>query len=281
MRAFLLALLFLLSSSIAPFREAVVFLSFDLEISPPAAVNGSLFSYEAVKVLPELQKILEENGIPATFFVTGDIVEKYPREILALYLSGFEIATHGGYYHAGFKNIPLEEQERRIKLNMDLIENLTGERPAGFRAPAHDFDNNTFAALRELGFSYDSSFVGNGSAPGLLELPVSVSSGQALNIDYLLRFHGLGAAEMNVSSALEGARRSGKPIVLYAHPWAFVNLLNSPVDYKTGPRVLSDFERFIAWLKGEDVVFLRGRDFVVSGDSCGSPGPPFLSNLIL
>lgn len=263
----LLLALVMLMPSIAPERIAVVFLSFDLEISPPEAVNGSLASYEAIEALPELQRVLD--GVPATFFVTGDIVDKYPEEVLDLYLSGFEIAAHGGYYHAGFRNIPLEEQERRIRLNMDLIGNLTGEMPLGFRAPAHDYDNNTFIAIEKLGFMYDSSIIGNGSAPGLLELPVSVSGGRALNIDYLLRFHGLAYTESLVKNALEDASRSGKPLVLYAHPWAFAQLQNYPKDYKTGPKVLSDFKDFIVWLDGENVVFVEGAGFVSGGFSCG------------
>jgi len=272
MRAFavflLLALVFSMPS-IAPERTAVVFLSFDVEISPPTAVNGSLVSYEAVTVLPGLQKILGEQGIPATFFVTGDLVEKYPKAFLNLHNSGFELAAHGGYLHAGFKGIPLGEQKKRILVNVELIRNLTGAPPIGFRAPAHDYDNNTFAALRELGFRYDSSIVGNGSAPGLIELPVTVSGGQALNIDYLLRFHGLFYTEGLVNNALEAAKKSGRPLVIYAHPWAFTGLQNFPVDYKAGPRVLSDFEKFLVWLKGENVVFAEGADFVSGGFSCG------------
>lgn len=264
MRAFaalLLVAVVLLAPAPAPGRVAVVFLSFDLELSPPEAVNGSLSSYEAIEVLPELQKVLERQDVPATFFVTGDIVDKHPRAVLDLYLSGFEIAAHGGYYHAGFKDIPLEEQKRRIRQNMDLIGNLTGEGPAGFRAPAHDYDNNTFTALRELGFLYDSSIVGNGSA-GLFELPVSVSGGQALNIDYLLRFRGLADAEAIVKSALDDARKTGRPVVMYAHPWAFAQLRNFPKDYRTGPEVLSGFEEFLLWLKSEKAVFVSGEDFV-------------------
>lgn len=272
MRTFALVLLLTLSSfafGLSQGRDAIVFLSFDLELSPPSAVNGSLVSYDAIGILPGLQQVLERQNVPATFFVVGDVVDKYPKSVLNLYLGGFEIAAHGGYYHAGFKNIPLEEQKRRIKLNMDLIENLTGERPAGFRAPAHDFDNNTFAALRELGFLYDSSIIGNGSSNGLHELPVSVSGGQALNIDYLLRFRGLEYTKGLVKNALVDARRTGKPVVIYAHPWAFAHLQNYPKDYKTGPKVLSDFEEFLIWLNGERVVFAEGADFVSGGFSCG------------
>ncbi len=267
MRAFALVLLVLLAPALSYERTAIVFLSFDLELSPPEAVNGSLASYEAIEVLPELQEVLY--GTPATFFVTGDIVDKHPKKVLDLYLSGFEIAAHGGYYHAGFRNLPLEEQERRIKLNMDLIGNLTGEMPFGFRAPAHDYDSNTFIVLKKLGFLYDSSIVGNGSAPGLLELPISVSKGHALNIDYLLRFRGLAYTESLVKNALEDARRGGRPLVIYAHPWAFAQLQNFPKDYKTGPGALSDFKDFLVWLKGENVVFVEGADFVSGGFSCG------------
>lgn len=268
----LVALLFV-GSSVGPERLAVVFLSFDLELSPPSAVNGSLLSYDAIGVLPRLQGFLEENDVPATFFVVGDVVEKYPLAVWSLHSAGFEIAAHGGYYHAGFRGIPLEEQERRIRRNVLLIGNLTGERPVGFRAPAHDYDNDTFAALRQLGFLYDSSIVGRGAAPGIVELPVTVAGDEALNIDYLLRFRGLEYTKLLVSAALEDARMSGRPLVIYAHPWAFARLLDYPKDYRTGPAVLSDFEKFLIWLKAEDVVFMRGVDFVSSPRFYCEPAP--------
>ena len=63
----------------------------------------------------------------------------------------------------------------------DTLEKVAGARPAGIRTPRWDFSDNTLAIIRELGFAYDSSLMGDddrtssladGQPTGIVEIPV-------------------------------------------------------------------------------------------------------------
>jgi polysaccharide deacetylase family protein (PEP-CTERM system associated) len=106
-----------------------------------------------------LLDLLSKNNTKATFFVLGEVAEKYPLVIKKIYDEGHEIASHS------FSHRPLYEMERfefesEIKKSIAVLEKITMERPVGFRAPTFSLDNSTRWALDVLinhGFKYDSS----------------------------------------------------------------------------------------------------------------------------
>lgn len=111
-----------------------------------------------VKILLNLFK---KNGVRGTFFVLGEIAETYPSLIHEIALCGHELGVHGYFHNQIFKLTPKQAKEDIYKAKA-LIEDLTGEKVYGFRAPAFSIMEQTkwvLEILSELEFKYDSSIV--------------------------------------------------------------------------------------------------------------------------
>jgi hypothetical protein len=122
-----------------------------------------------VKVLPMLVAILDEYSIKASFAVIGMMVEQYPAEHKLLVGAGHEIVNHT-YSHPNhleltpsrfFDRISLEEQEEEIRRCDEVIRNVLGVKPIGFRTPhfGNQYASSVYGILRKLGYLYSSSTV--------------------------------------------------------------------------------------------------------------------------
>lgn len=122
----------------------------------------ALSMYEIKSALPRVFRILERHGnIPASFFVPGLIAEQYPDTVKEIHQRGFEIGNHG-YSHIYPDRLGSKEAEREeyIRTNQ-LLEQITGKRPEGYRSPAWDFSDDTIDLLEEMGFQYSSNLMDN------------------------------------------------------------------------------------------------------------------------
>jgi polysaccharide deacetylase family protein (PEP-CTERM system associated) len=103
--------------------------------------------------------LLDELGAQATFFVLGITAERYPDLVRAIAAKGQEVACHG-YEH---RRVPMQSRDEfraDVERCADLVEQLAGKRPVGYRAPAFSITRETpwaYDVLAELGFRYDSS----------------------------------------------------------------------------------------------------------------------------
>jgi peptidoglycan/xylan/chitin deacetylase (PgdA/CDA1 family) len=125
--------------------------------------------------LPVLLDLLSKYDISATFFVTGQTAEKFPKIIKSIPTRGHEVACHG-YEHERFDRLDSHEQFRRIKMATRILNEVTGQRIFGFRAPNFRPNTSTFAALKQVGYIYDASNasyrIGPNPKPfGLVEIP--------------------------------------------------------------------------------------------------------------
>ena len=97
-----------------------------------------------------LLSLLDEAGAKATFFVTGEFCDKYPEDVRKMYQAGHEIANHSDAHpHVKGMNIldltaDTEECSRKIKM-------ITGEKPALYRAPYGEYDDNAVSTVEGLG----------------------------------------------------------------------------------------------------------------------------------
>ncbi len=85
---------------------------------------------------------LKDKNIPAVFFCIGNLMEKYPDEIVQAIHKGFVIANHS-YAHPSFSKISVEECKEEISKTDKIIEELYQraevKRPAKwFRFPYGD-----------------------------------------------------------------------------------------------------------------------------------------------
>ncbi|OGZ24150.1 MAG: hypothetical protein A3A08_00070 [Candidatus Nealsonbacteria bacterium RIFCSPLOWO2_01_FULL_41_9] len=102
---------------------------------------------------------LYKHKAKATFFITGKVVEKYPELIKRIHQEGHEISCHG-FSHRNLNTFSPSELDKEIEKLIELIENITGRKPKGFRAPSFSLNNQTRWVLPILSkheLKYDSS----------------------------------------------------------------------------------------------------------------------------
>ncbi|MBI5772908.1 MAG: DUF3473 domain-containing protein [Verrucomicrobia bacterium] len=101
-------------------------------------------------------EILRQNNTKATFFILAWCAEKAPQIVRRIHAEGHEIASHG-YGHDLVYNLTHEQFREDIRKSKSLIEDITGERVLGYRAPNFSITDWAIEILMELGFRYDSS----------------------------------------------------------------------------------------------------------------------------
>jgi len=109
--------------------------------------------------IPRMLEIFRRFKVKATFFVVGrDLLNERNRAILGQIVEeGHEIANHTMNHPFGFSKLSRERKEREICDVEGIIEELTGTRPRGFRAPGYDMDTEALCILESRDYVYDSS----------------------------------------------------------------------------------------------------------------------------
>jgi polysaccharide deacetylase family protein (PEP-CTERM system associated) len=106
-----------------------------------------------------LLELLAENRCRATFFVLGWVAEKHPQIVSRVAAAGHEIACHSHLHRKVFDLSP-EEFRADTRKAKTLIEQATGAKICGYRAPSFSINSRSAWALEilvEEGFEYDSS----------------------------------------------------------------------------------------------------------------------------
>ncbi len=143
----------------------VVLLSFDVE-----PVDGE-------QSVMDVLDVVYRHDVDATFFVTGEYAARYPH--IVKLMTGREVACHG-WSHRPFTKMTDAEKRSELRRCRQVLENITGRKVVGFRAPYNRIDAETLSVLEQEHFIYDASIIkGLGSIyPGLRqhrigEIPVS------------------------------------------------------------------------------------------------------------
>lgn len=132
--------------------------------------------------VPRLLRILDRQGIRATFFVPGYTAERWPDTVRSIRDAGHEIGHHG-YLHEGARSaIDEATEERRLLRGLEALDTVAGVRPIGYRAPNWELSFRLPALLARHGFVYDSGLMdadhpyhlttsAEPGAPTIVELP--------------------------------------------------------------------------------------------------------------
>ncbi len=99
--------------------------------------------------------LLERHDIKGTFFIPGYDAECYPELIREIAARGHEVGAHG-YLHERVLFEP-EEEERRLRRTHDILGDLLGAPPKGWRSPSGQKTYTTLGVLSSLGYLYDAS----------------------------------------------------------------------------------------------------------------------------
>ncbi len=190
--------------------QKVVAFTVDLEPDCPPFLKG----FRGVEQgMPALLELLARARVVATFFTTGEVATKYPAIVEQLVAEGHELACHG-MTHRAFTELDRATARFEIEESSRILREFAPV--TSFRAPYLKFPGEYVSMLEENGFELDSSHARYKSAyyrdttqTRLTRVPASVTS-SVLRLPRLVR----GAYLAALST----------PIVLFVHPWEFVDL---------------------------------------------------------
>jgi hypothetical protein len=126
-------------------------------------------------------RFLEPFSIKATLFMVGEDFQQ-PQNIpyvKAVMVEGHEIANHTLTHAQGFRLLSPQEKEAEIAGMEEICEQVTGQRPVGFRSPGWNISDDALPILRRRGYLYDSSVHPTSLTPLLKFLHWLTTSGRS------------------------------------------------------------------------------------------------------
>ena len=185
---------------------------------------------------------LDEHGLKGTFFVQGRVAETFPRLLQDLLAAGHEIQSHG-YSHRPLFSMDRKALTTELEYAKKTVEDACGVRVTAFRAPDFSIVRRNLWALEvlaETGFEIDSSIFPMSmgrygiagweigphrvALPGgreILEVPVAIATLAGMRVPVA----GGGYIRLLPGPVLDMALRSvlasGRPAILYCHPYEF------------------------------------------------------------
>ena len=183
--------------------------------------------------------LLAERNVRATFFVLGWVAERHPQVVRAIARQGHEIASHG-YAHKLITSQTPDQFRSDIRKAKDILEELSGSRVLGYRAPSFTITPKTLWALPilvEEGYAYDASIFpihhDRYGMPGANPLPhrLQTESGSIWEMPpSTLEMAGVrvpiaGGGYFRLfpypvlRRCLKTAEAQAGPLVMYLHPW--------------------------------------------------------------
>lgn len=226
-------------------------LSFDVEdyfqvSGMEAIVSRDDWDKYPSRIEQNIQKVLEILGhrdVKATFFILGWIAERHRQLIKQIAELGHEIACHG-YHHRLVYDMTTEELISDIKQTINLLEDITGQKIYGYRAPSFSLgidDIEKFEAMTEFGLKYDTSLFPikhfrYGKARSIPLGPFDIKKGDRLLmkefpmtvVNFLgKRIPAGGGGYLRlypnffIRRNFKKVNAEGRPIIIYLHPWEF------------------------------------------------------------
>jgi polysaccharide deacetylase family protein (PEP-CTERM system associated) len=223
----------------------------------PLTGNAGAASPQIEASTGALLDLLRQRGIKATFFVVGEIAQRYPHLIQAIAAEGHELGCHGMGHRPLWELTPGEFRSELEQFAAVMSSVVPAVDVIGFRAPTFSLDNRTRWALTilgSLGYHYDSSIfpvrtpvygvsggplhpyypsldnvaaeaatasrhqLGEDGQGTLLEFPLTVWSWAGLRVPICGGFYLRALPLKFVLFALRQVNRQ-RPFVLYVHPW--------------------------------------------------------------
>ena len=183
--------------------------------------------------------LFDAADVKATFFTLGWVAKRNGPLMRQIVQRGHELASHG-YDHARVFNFDRKQFAGDIKLARMILEDASGQRVTGYRAPSFSIDQRTpwaYMELAEQGYAYSSSVApvahdhyGWREAPrfafkplpwaALVEIPVTTAilGGKRVAAGGGGFFRVLPYA-FSRWAIRQVNRRDERPAVFYFHPW--------------------------------------------------------------
>jgi peptidoglycan/xylan/chitin deacetylase (PgdA/CDA1 family) len=163
--------------------------------------------------LPRLLSLLAALRIRATFFVTGESARRFPAAVGDIVAAGHELGSHGDQ-HIRFDRATMDEARRDVGQSLAALSKHSAQL-ASFRAPYLRMPSRLLPVLTEAGLRIDSSEGRHKSPWARVRRQGSVGRVPTSVVPSVLWW----------PAVLRDAvlRGFGQPLVLYVHPWEFVD----------------------------------------------------------
>lgn len=237
-----------------PRREAIA-LTRPAEVEPVAAFTvdvedwyQSCIDFDApitervVRNVDAILEVLDDGGTKGTFFVQGRVAEAFPRVVEMLVEEGHEVQSHG-YSHRPLFAMNARELHDELERARKTVEDAAGTPVTAFRAQDFSIGRDNLWALETLadvGFEIDSSIfpmqaqrygiAGWELAPHVLalasgrritEVPVAVWATRRWRLPVAGGGYFRLMPAVVLTKALKAIARSGRPPIVYCHPYEF------------------------------------------------------------
>jgi peptidoglycan-N-acetylglucosamine deacetylase len=232
-----------------------VSISVDFEPDCPPYLSSTFRGIE--EGAPRLLELFASAGIPATYFTTGQVAELYPGAVRALVDAGHELGCHG-VTHTAFDT--MDEATARWEIESSA-ERLRRFAPVtSFRAPYLRFPEPYLRLLEDADFAVDASLAKYKSTYRAPRTPTSLSRIAATMTSSVLRLPSW------IRDPWLSTFRD--PVVLFVHPWEFVDLTRYDLRWdcrlRTGEVALRCLREVI------ELYQRRGATFVTVGELASS-----------
>jgi polysaccharide deacetylase family protein (PEP-CTERM system associated) len=204
-------------------------------------VDDARFKGAFDRQLETIVEILDATSTRCTFFVLGRTAERHPDWIRRLAQGGHELATHG-YGHDRLETLSEDSFRADLRRSIGVIAQLTGRRPAGYRAPYFSVRRSHtwfYDVLAEEGLRYSSSvfpFPGRRYGIGDHSLtPIEVETPRGVILEIPMAVVMLGGRRVPIAGGgfwrmapipmidycIQRLDEEHRPFVMYLHPHEF------------------------------------------------------------
>jgi peptidoglycan/xylan/chitin deacetylase (PgdA/CDA1 family) len=228
-----------------------VALTVDFEPDCPPYLSSTFRGIE--EGAPKLLELFAAARVPATYFTTGEVAERFPGAVRSLVAAGHELGCHG-VTHTAFDRIDEATARWEIGHSAELLRDFASV--VSFRAPYLRFPERYVRLLEEHAFELDSSlarykrsFRAPRAPTTLTRIPASMTS-SVLRLPAVVRDPWLASLR--------------DPVVLFVHPWEFVDLrrerLRLDCRFRTGDVALRCLREVIAAFAARGARFVTMRE---------------------
>jgi len=160
----------------------------------PASVPSDLaantwFAYGYREGIPRLLDLWDRHGIKVTSHIIGEAARRHPQLAREIVARGHEASGHGPRWSSQYA---MSRAEEKVFLEQaaSMVEEVTGQRPAGYNANWLRRGPNTLSLLQELGYVYhiddlsrDEPFIEQVNGKDFVVVPYTLRNNDILLIE--------------------------------------------------------------------------------------------------
>lgn len=239
------------SSSSRPPAPRRVAITVDFEPDCPPYLSSTFRGI--AEGAPRLLELFAETGVRATYFTTSEVADRHPDAVRALVAGGHELGCHG-VTHTAFDAMDDATANWEIEHSAGVLRRFAPV--TSFRAPYLRFPDAFVPLLERHGFALDSSLAKYKRAYHAPRRPTTLARVPASMTSSVLRLPAL------VRDPWLASLRD--PVVLFVHPWEFVDLTRERLRYdcrfRTGDVALRCLRDVIAGFARRGASFVPMRE---------------------